>query len=410
MAEKYYRQSRSQHNRVVREDESQKKSKIICHDKLQRPQEQLRLFKLLPGSFDQPLKGEIQMHLVENAKDLRYIALSYTWNTENPNQKSMKLGEKEVLIQDNLSRALKAMRKENKAILMWIDALCIDQSNLHELSAQVGIMSSIYANAKRVQVWLGSAKKQSCEMRLFECLESGQVSESNERGHRDTTKSGSKINRQMKNLSQYFTTLCHRSYWHRAWIKQELYFAQRIKLFCGCRRLKWETFTEFCSAVKTHLKPNPQIEHVLRLAEQRGQSESLLNLVIGYHQSKSTRLVDCIYSLLPMARDKPESKGLVPDYHSELEDVLIRTMAVCRPKDEREFAQMLGKRFGILPQEHLDSKIELWISKAATLGKRSKEDRDANSLMPSRKSERKSKKQARRETIVRGEANLDNGN
>jgi len=40
MAEKYYRQSRSEHNRIVREDESQKKSKIICHDKLQRPQEQ----------------------------------------------------------------------------------------------------------------------------------------------------------------------------------------------------------------------------------------------------------------------------------------------------------------------------------------------------------------------------------
>jgi len=269
--------------------------------------------------------------------------------------------------------------------------------------------SSIYANAKRVQVWLGSAKKHSCEMRLFECLERGQVSESNERGHLDTTKSGSKVNRQMKNLSQYFTTLCHRPYRHHAWIKQELYFAQRIKLFCARRRLKWETFTEFCSAVETHLKPNPQIEHVPRLAEQRGQSESLLNLVIGYHQSKSTRLVDCIYSLLPMARDKPESKGLVPDYHSELEDVLIRTMAVCRPKDERGFAQMLGKRFGILPQEDLDSRIEHWISKAATLGKCSKEDRDANSPMPSRKSERKSKKQARRETIVRGQANLGNG-
>ena len=44
---------------------------------------------------------------------------------------------------------------------MWIDAICIDQSNLKERSEQVRCMRLIYQKARRIVVWLGEADAQS---------------------------------------------------------------------------------------------------------------------------------------------------------------------------------------------------------------------------------------------------------
>ena len=38
---------------------------------------------------------------------------------------------------------------------MWIDAICIDQSNLREKSSQILLMRDIYSSCQRVVIWLG---------------------------------------------------------------------------------------------------------------------------------------------------------------------------------------------------------------------------------------------------------------
>ena len=40
-------------------------------------------------------------------------------------------------------------------MLLWIDSICINQSDLAEKSSQVNLMRRIYRKAKRVIVWLG---------------------------------------------------------------------------------------------------------------------------------------------------------------------------------------------------------------------------------------------------------------
>lgn len=44
---------------------------------------------------------------------------------------------------------------------MWIDAICINQSNLKEKGHQVALMGRVFSDARRVVVWLGnqSAKR-----------------------------------------------------------------------------------------------------------------------------------------------------------------------------------------------------------------------------------------------------------
>lgn len=44
---------------------------------------------------------------------------------------------------------------KTKQRYIWIDALCIDQTNLAERSEQVGMMRSIYQKAQLVISWLG---------------------------------------------------------------------------------------------------------------------------------------------------------------------------------------------------------------------------------------------------------------
>ncbi|MCJ1405246.1 hypothetical protein MMC11_008473 [Xylographa trunciseda] len=46
-------------------------------------------------------------------------------------------------------------------ILIWVDAVCIDQSNVSERNQQVAQMRSIYAEAKEVIVWLGEPDEHS---------------------------------------------------------------------------------------------------------------------------------------------------------------------------------------------------------------------------------------------------------
>jgi len=58
----------------------------------------------------------------------------------------------ELLITRNLFGCLRVLTSNN---YLWIDALCINQSDNVEREIQVPLMGSIYTNARHVIVWLG---------------------------------------------------------------------------------------------------------------------------------------------------------------------------------------------------------------------------------------------------------------
>ena len=60
-----------------------------------------------------------------------------------------------LTIGGELNRALRRLRDEEKPLRTWVDALCIDQSNLEERNEHVKSMGQIYANASHVHIWLG---------------------------------------------------------------------------------------------------------------------------------------------------------------------------------------------------------------------------------------------------------------
>ena len=127
-------------------------------------QDSMRLLQLLCGQPGSPLT----CHIVEYSKnhEVSYTALSYTWDTPLlehsitilPSTSGLrpKTRATRKLIGRNLFEALQAIRSESRIVYLWVDAICIDQSNLEEKGHQVTHMGQIYREADHVVIWLGT--------------------------------------------------------------------------------------------------------------------------------------------------------------------------------------------------------------------------------------------------------------
>ncbi|ORX97248.1 heterokaryon incompatibility protein-domain-containing protein [Clohesyomyces aquaticus] len=118
-----------------------------------------RLLVLLPGSHSDEL--ECKLVMVQRDTALRkYETLSYSWRNGASEYGSQRHGSitcngYRTPVTDNLRIALHHIRRCNIPRILWIDALCINQSDPEERSKQVQIMDSIYAQSFRTLVWLG---------------------------------------------------------------------------------------------------------------------------------------------------------------------------------------------------------------------------------------------------------------
>jgi hypothetical protein len=90
----------------------------------------------------------------------KYRALSYVWGAKFGTQPLL-CDSSEIHITPNCESALRYLRRKNKTITLWVDAICINQKDTKERGQQVGIMGSIYREAYRVVIWLGAGSKKT---------------------------------------------------------------------------------------------------------------------------------------------------------------------------------------------------------------------------------------------------------
>jgi hypothetical protein len=146
----------------------------------------------------------------------RYTALSYTWGSASE-QREILVHDKPFLVQDNLWKFLYRARCSGFTNDLWIDALCIDQSDVNERNHQVSIMGMIYKRAQSVIVWihpLSKTTEQAVEYVLYE--------------------SADKLKQPVEpQFIQGLQELLEAPYWSRAWILQESVLASRITIWLG---------------------------------------------------------------------------------------------------------------------------------------------------------------------------------
>jgi len=135
------------------------------HAQLHKDKDQIRLLELLPAVWSKS-QDYIACRLV--AKKLsetpQYEALSYTWGTlardvpiyvvPNPLPQDLIVTEA-LLMTPSLYSALTRLRQERTSRYLWVDQLCMDQTNNKERCEQVLLMDKIYQQSKRTIIWLG---------------------------------------------------------------------------------------------------------------------------------------------------------------------------------------------------------------------------------------------------------------
>lgn len=92
-----------------------------------------------------------------------YEALSYTWGKPEDQTFPITCNGQTLMVRKNLHDALPYLARRLKRAggphrQIWIDAVCIDQSNETEKFEQIHLMREIYRLAKEVVVWLGPGR------------------------------------------------------------------------------------------------------------------------------------------------------------------------------------------------------------------------------------------------------------
>lgn len=116
--------------------------------------EPFRILELEPAAHTGDiLRGKL---LHANAEDT-YEAISYVWG--NPTRThciALCSGSCELAITESADSALRGLRHATEPRRLWIDAICINQTDNEEKAVQVRKMNKVYRNAERVLVWLGN--------------------------------------------------------------------------------------------------------------------------------------------------------------------------------------------------------------------------------------------------------------
>ncbi|KAF3022020.1 hypothetical protein E8E14_012334 [Neopestalotiopsis sp. 37M] len=263
----------------------------------------IRLLVLHPASH--PDDAVVCDLVVASLGTKPYTALSYTWGPPfegaPSGHRSITLCDSSFRVTDNLFQALAHLRNTETSLLLWVDAICIDQNDNVERNHQVARMANIYRSADQVYAWLGvdsaiydgaitfkflelaasmneikrnlSAEKYSrvlplpCKlpsMDIRERLEQASASDAPDISHlfpemnnpkydlgaflvgkaSSSSSSSSPRSDPKEMVQQAFKTFRSRNYFFRRWVIQEIILAQEATLICGKSRIKWSVLVD----------------------------------------------------------------------------------------------------------------------------------------------------------------------
>ena len=189
------------------------------YDALDHTTDAIRVLDLLPGAEDSAIQCNLRHTNTSCYGD--YMCLSYTWQPEKPRQ-DIEVNGCVLSVGQNLFQFLKAYRRyqgTGKASPLWIDAICINQSDLVEKGHQIQRMGSIYRSSGQVLIWPG---KLSWHIRRM--LRAKQILPATPRIDKATPLEvlNSSIVPSNNFLNRQIAAFWSLPYWDRLWIVQEI--------------------------------------------------------------------------------------------------------------------------------------------------------------------------------------------
>ncbi|EEU38295.1 uncharacterized protein NECHADRAFT_77119 [Fusarium vanettenii 77-13-4] len=257
---------------------------------------QIRVLVLKAGKLEDPLQCELEH--VNLQQGPIYEALSYTWADDKGDDsisRAIQCGSESqsIGITNNCELALLRLRKHDVDRRLWVDAVCIDQSNILERNHQVKNMIAIFRSAIRVVVFLGEGNP--ILDRLVDYM-------SNDTGG------------QLPQVTD-FISLFRSRWFHRVWVLQEVAVAKSILVMYGMKQMSWvdlikhgNLFLRLMAARNLSLVLPPVISYGLRQTEAgdrrlEGRSDLLSLLQVSRNCAcKDAR--DKVYSILGLLQEE----------------------------------------------------------------------------------------------------------
>ncbi|KAF2874809.1 heterokaryon incompatibility protein-domain-containing protein [Massariosphaeria phaeospora] len=331
---------------------------------------EIRLIRLLPGTWTDPIQCDLFQASLKARPE--YRALSYVWGSRHVTRPIILKNQQQAATHAatiNLERALRHLRHQYKeGLVLWVDALCINQKDVEERTNQVKLMGRIYESCKSVIVYLGSnlgrtvCSTSGPAITRFGDAEGDKLHEQNlsDKMARDTLES---VNTPPGfDVLDVFSLI--RMLAHGGHFTQTSLFTQvgdkperdtaRMRLFEALRQTMhtpWTPWWTRISCCSDHAQKLPRDQQkvladfshrVLDIEDQRIAQKAvllgyemsihlkrtpLLKLLRRFRNRKASDPRDKVFALLSLAQTKPRGPEFLPDYTMSEREV-FRTVTI----------------------------------------------------------------------------------
>ncbi|KAF9893477.1 hypothetical protein FE257_010789 [Aspergillus nanangensis] len=335
----------------------------FSYDTLKDPEAMIRVLTVLPGEEFEDVHCRLES---ANLHQAEYEAICYTWGNGtrlNP----IACNGTRINITRNLKKALHDLRYMDRPRVLWVDAICINQSNISEKESQVKIMGDIYHHAKRTIIYLGMffpgiklVFGALCAFhREYQTLMKGGMDLTNVLRSIYPEIAIEGYARKIPLLMALLAVgvLSPMPYFTRMWIvqvsthsvvvlftklslniSQEVALSQNLVIVYGCQQIEWDIYKEGMVMRSLIILPHyDTLMHtihdstVLRLMALRQQARKcpsspelhLLSLLNYTRTFNSTIVLDKIYGVFGLTTSDVNLVNLRPDYRRTAEEVYI---------------------------------------------------------------------------------------
>ena len=329
----------------------------LDYESLDADSYEIRTLSILPGAPSSIVRCTMQK--TNLITPIKYAALSYCWGDETITT-GILVDDVEIQVTVNLENALQHLRKLGVSRL-WVDALCINQTDKQEKGLQIRNMKQIYSKADTTYAWLGNEEIEGTKA-VFAFLMSLQdphsdtaltptshtcismtSAPSRRRRRRDKLlnrptrhdppeppQSGDCQCCKIESFIQGLRHILERPYWRRRWIIQETSASYRQFLLCGDATITLDEMGRAISLCRESCYWNSSaaksfewfdIITTFRRLYQENARPSLCWAIRSSRGFESTDPRDVIFSLLGLCHDGTELV-LTPNYTQPMVDMV----------------------------------------------------------------------------------------
>lgn len=325
----------------------------IHYPKLDAKSAQIRLIVLARGALDSPIHCTYRVVNLDDENFLSYETVSYVWQ-DGTGTGPILVDGKTATVTWSLFGALEQLRFVDRERVLWVDAICINQSDDDEKTHQVDMMCRIYSQCRQCNIWMGQLGDISVQDATLAidtlAWMAGDIA--------NPPESLNDVSRRRR-AAEALNALVTKPWWGRIWTVQEAILPSQRFIYWGPFSLPWERLDRACENAPADLQKyqdefyaSGAFRHMP--AGVRGlrasANEHPLHLLWRWRFRQASEPRDKVYALLGMRPDFRLPNVPSCDYNSDRVDA--RTLFVRVTADLvnicRDLNPLIGRR-GELP-------------------------------------------------------------